>query len=120
MDFGSQSSIDGSLTGRGGRILILDDPLKPSDASSDTKREHVNTCFKNTLYSRLDDKRKDAIVIVMQRLHDDDLCGFLLKNSHDWVVLSLPAIALKDEQIPIGDGRFMTVASATCFTRNES
>ena len=42
----------------------------------------------------------------MQRLHDDDLCGFLLKNSHDWVVLSLPAIALKDEQIPIGDGRF--------------
>jgi len=100
------TSIDGSLTGRGGRILMLDDSLKPSDASSDTKREHVNTCFKNTLYSRLDDKRKDVIVIVMQRLHDDDLCGFLLKNSHDWVVLSLPAIALKDEQIPIGDGRF--------------
>ena len=37
---------------------------------------------------------------------DDDLCGFLLKNSHDWVVLSFPAIALEEEQIPIGDGRF--------------
>ena len=77
------------------------------------------TWFKNTLYSRLDDKRKDAIVIVMQRLHDDDLCGFLLKNSHDWVVLSLPAIALKDEQIQSAMGDSITVASATCFTRNE-
>ena len=87
--------------------MIIDDPLKPSDACSDAKREHVNTWFKNTLYSRLDDKQKGAIIIVMQRLHDDDLCGFLLKNSsHDWVVLSFPAIALKDEQIPIGDGRF--------------
>ena len=100
------TSIDGSLTGRGGHILILDDPLKPSDASSDPKREHVNAWFKNTLYSRLDDKQKGAIIIVMQRLHDDDLCGFLLKNSPDWVVLSFPAIALKEEQIPIGDGRF--------------
>jgi predicted phage terminase large subunit-like protein len=42
----------------------------------------------------------------MQRLHDSDLCGFLLKNSHDWVVLRFPAIALEEEQIPIGDGRF--------------
>ena len=49
---------------------------------------------------------KRPIIIVMQRLHDDDLCGFLLKNSDDWVVLSLPAIALKDEQIPIGDRQF--------------
>ena len=42
----------------------------------------------------------------MHRLHDDDLCGSLLKNNHDWVVLSFPAIALKDEQIPLGDGQF--------------
>src|SRR5262245_55982522 len=100
------TSSDGSLAGRGGDILIIDDPLKPSDALSDSKREHVNAWFKNTLYSRLDDKQKGAIIIVMQRLHDDDLCGFLLKDSHDWVVLNFPAIALKDEQIPIGDGRF--------------
>jgi predicted phage terminase large subunit-like protein len=100
------TSVDGSLTGRGGHIMIIDDPLKPSDASSDTKREHVNTWFKNTLYSRLDDKQKGAIIIVMQRLHDDDLCGFVAKNSHHWVVLNLPAIAIKEERIPIGDGRF--------------
>ena len=100
------TSVHGSLTGRGGDIIVIDDPLKPSDASSDVKREHVNTWFKDTLYSRLDDKQIGAMIIVMQRLHDDDLCGCLLKNNGGWVVLNLPAIALKDEQIPIGDGRF--------------
>jgi predicted phage terminase large subunit-like protein len=100
------TSVDGSLTGRGGHIMIIDDPLKPSDACSDAKRDHVNTWFKNTLYSRLDDKQRGAIIIVMQRLHDDDLCGWLPKNSHGWVVINLPAIALEEKQIPIGDGRF--------------
>jgi predicted phage terminase large subunit-like protein len=99
------TSVDGSLTGRGGDIIIIDDPLKPSDAVSDAKRDHVNDWFKNTLYSRLDDKQTGAIIIVMQRLHDDDLCGFLTRNNSDWVVLNLPAIALKDERIQIGDGR---------------
>ena len=47
------TSVDGTLTGRGGHIMIIDDPLKPSDASSDTKREHVNEWFKSTLFSRL-------------------------------------------------------------------
>jgi predicted phage terminase large subunit-like protein len=99
------ASVDGSLTGRGGDVIVIDDPLKPSDAFSDAKREHVNEWFKNTLYSRLDDKQKGAIIVVMQRLHDDDLCGFASRNG-PWVFLNLPAIALKDEQIPIGDGRF--------------
>jgi hypothetical protein len=100
------TSIDGSVTGRGGDIIIIDDPLKPWDASSDVKREHVNTWFKNTLYTRLNDKQTGAIIIVMQRLHDDDLCGFLTRSNSDWVVLNLPAIALKGEQIPVGDGRY--------------
>jgi hypothetical protein len=100
------TSVDGSLTGRGGDIIIIDDPLKPADASSEVKRERVNTWFKETLYSRLDDKQTGAIIIVMQRLHNDDLCGFLTRNGHDWVVLNLPAIALQDKQIEIGAGRF--------------
>ena len=98
------TSVDGSLTGRGGDILIVDEPLKASDACSDAKRDHVNTWFKNTLYSRLDDKQEGAIIIVMQRLHDDDPCGS--QRNHDWVHLNLPAIALTDEQIPIGNGQF--------------
>jgi predicted phage terminase large subunit-like protein len=99
-------SIDGSVTGRGADVIIIDDPLKPSDASSDAKRDHVNEWYRNTLLSRLDDKQKGVIIIVMQRLHEDDLCGFVLKNSKDWTVLDLSAIARKDVQIQIGDTRF--------------
>ena len=54
--------------------------------------------------SRLDDKRTGAIVVVMQRVHMDDLTGFLLDQSDEWVVLSLPAVADYDQVIPISDG----------------
>jgi predicted phage terminase large subunit-like protein len=100
------TSVDGALTGRGGDIIIIDDPIKPSDARSESRREHVNNWYKETLLSRLDDKQKGAIIIVMQRLHCDDLCGFVLKNSLDWTVLDFPAIAVADERIQIGEGRY--------------
>ena len=100
------TSIDGTLTGRGGDIIIIDDPLKPADALSSSKRERVNDRFRNTLVSRLDDKKNGAIIVAMQRLHVDDLCGRLLRESDDWTVFSLPAIAEDDEQIPIGEGRY--------------
>jgi predicted phage terminase large subunit-like protein len=93
-----------SLVG-GGDIIIIDDPLKPDDALSETRRNQANEWFKNTLQSRLDNKRTAAIVIVMQRLHVDDLTGFLLSQSDDWEVLSLPAIAECDETIPIWGNR---------------
>jgi predicted phage terminase large subunit-like protein len=96
------TSVDGTLTGRRGDIVIIDDPLKPSDALSDSKRERVNDWFSNTLLSRLDDKQTGAIVIVMQRLHMDDLTGRLSRASNDWTLLSLSAIAEQDETIPIG------------------
>lgn len=99
------TSVGGTLTGRGGDIIIIDDPLKPDDALSETKRSAANQWFKNTLLSRLDDKRTGAIVIVMQRVHTDDLTGFLLSLSDEWEVLSLPAIAEFDEVIALGNGR---------------
>jgi predicted phage terminase large subunit-like protein len=58
------------------------------------------------LLSRLDDKRTGAIVIVMQRVHLDDLTGFVLGGEDEWTVLSLPAIAEYEETIPIGFGQF--------------
>jgi hypothetical protein len=61
------TSVGGTLTGRGGDLIIIDDPLKPDDAYSETKRNACNEWYKNTLLSRLDDKRTGAIVIVMQR-----------------------------------------------------
>jgi predicted phage terminase large subunit-like protein len=97
------ASVGGTLTGRGGDLIIIDDPLKPDDAHSETKRNTANEWFKNTLLSRLDDKRTGAIVIVMQRVHMDDLTGFVTGQSDEWEVLNLPAIAEVDELIPISD-----------------
>jgi predicted phage terminase large subunit-like protein len=103
------TSVDGTLTGRGGDVLIVDDPLKPIDALSDNKRERVNDFLKNTLLSRLDDKKTGAVVIVMQRLHMDDLTGTLLRDfQDDWVVLNLPAIAEQEEKIQIGENKYHT------------
>jgi hypothetical protein len=100
------TSIDGTLTGRGGNIVIVDDPLKPVDALSDSRREAVNSWFSNTLLSRLDDARTGAIIVVMQRLHIHDLTGILLRSSDDWVVLNLPAIAEQERRIQIDENRY--------------
>jgi hypothetical protein len=77
------TSVGGTLTGRGGDIIIIDDPLKPEDAMSETRRSACNQWFNTTLLSRLDDKRRGAIVVVMQRLHVNDLTGFLLEQSDE-------------------------------------
>ena len=98
-------SVDGALTGRGGDIIIIDDPIAALAALSQKSREHVQHWYFNTLLSRLDDKQNGAIVLVMQRLHEDDLAGVLLRSSDEWTVVSLPAIAEQDEEIPIGNGQ---------------
>ncbi len=102
------TSVGGTLTGRGGDLIIVDDPLKPLDALSAPKRESANRWFSNTLLSRLDDKRTGAIVVVMQRVHMDDLTGFLTSQTDDWTVLTLPAIAEADETVRIGQDQWHT------------
>jgi hypothetical protein len=77
------TSVGGTLTGRGGDYIIIDDPVKADDALSETRRTAANQWFNNTLLSRLDDKRKGAIIVAMQRVHVDDMTGFLLENSDD-------------------------------------
>ena len=86
------TSVGGVLTGRGADLIIIDDPLKPEEAMSESRRAAVNEWFDGTLYSRLNDKAKGAIVIIMQRLHEDDLVGHVLRQE-GWEVLSFPAIA---------------------------
>jgi predicted phage terminase large subunit-like protein len=90
------TSNGGVLTGRGADIILIDDPLKPEEALSDTQRQAANDWFSHTLYSRLNDKRTGAIVIIMQRLHEDDLVGHVLAQE-PWDVVSFPAIAEEDE-----------------------
>ena len=88
--------VEGGLMGRGGDIIIVDDPLDPDMAASDVQRGHVNDWFDRTLYSRLDSQMTGVIIIVMQRLHMDDLVGHVLEKD-DWEVLSLPVIAEEEE-----------------------
>ena len=95
-------SVGGTLTGRGGDVVIIDEPTKPEDAYSDKLRGAANDWFYSTVLSRLDNPRTGAIVVVMQRLHANDLTGNLLRTSAEWSVLSLPAIAERDGRIKIG------------------
>jgi hypothetical protein len=72
----------------------------------DRRREGVNNWFNNTLISRLDDVQTGAIVVVMQRLHDDDLTGALLRSPERWVQLKPPAIAEEEQIVPIGPNTY--------------
>jgi predicted phage terminase large subunit-like protein len=80
-------------------MLILDDILKPDDALSETRRKAANEWYFNTLLSRLNSKQNGVIILVMQRLHQEDLVGEVLERE-PWKVLSLPAIAQEDESHP--------------------
>ncbi len=99
------TSVGGTLTGRGGNLIIIDDPMKAQDAMSEAKRQAVRDWYSNTLYSRLDNKVDDAIVLIMQRLHVDDLAGHILDTS-DWVHLNMPAIAEAPQRYRVGDDQF--------------
>jgi predicted phage terminase large subunit-like protein len=94
------TSVGGVLTGRGADFIIIDDPLKPVDALSESLRRSANDWYDNTLFSRLNDKRTGCIILIMQRLHEDDLVGHIMERE-DWEVLSLPAIAEQDEAFAI-------------------
>ena len=90
------TSVGGVLTGRGADFIIIDDPLKPDDALSDTRRKSTNDWYDHTLFSRLNDKRTGCIILIMQRLHEDDLVGHV-QQFGGWKVLRFPAIAEEEE-----------------------
>jgi predicted phage terminase large subunit-like protein len=90
------TSVGGVLTGRGADMIIIDDPLKPEEALSQAQRQAANEWFNHTLYSRLNDKRRGAIVVIMHRLHEDDLAGHV-QAQEPWEVVCYPAIAEADE-----------------------
>ena len=95
------TTVGGALTGRGGDIIIIDDPHKPEDALSDVKRQRVIDWFGSTLLSRLNDPAKSAIVVIQQRVHEGDLVGHLLAQG-GWEHLDLQAIAEDPCMIDLG------------------
>jgi hypothetical protein len=96
--FRMATSVGGVLTGRGGNVIIIDDPLKPEEALSESQRQSTNQWYDHTLVSRLNNKKHDCIILIMQRLHEDDLVGHVLEQE-EWDVLAFPAIAEEDQEI---------------------
>ena len=94
-------SLGGSITGRGADFIIIDDPLKAEESASETARARVIDWYDGTLSTRLNDKELGVIILVMQRLHQEDLAGFVIERG-GWHELSLPAIAPVDQEVPVG------------------
>jgi predicted phage terminase large subunit-like protein len=97
------ASFGGRITGLGAHRIVVDDPTSPKEADSAVERAAANTYFGKTLMNRLNQPAHDAVVIVMQRLHEDDLTGHVSKNPR-WKHIVLPTIAEKDEAIRFPDG----------------
>lgn len=107
------TGIGGAITGIGADCILVDDPFKSrEEAESITQRERVWEYFRSTLYSRL--QGSGAIVLIMQRWHQDDLVGRLIEQQEEaekslaeggsdkfdrWEVINFPALATKDEII---------------------
>jgi predicted phage terminase large subunit-like protein len=86
------TSTGGSITGMGGDVIVIDDPQNPQHARSDKERDNANTFFNETLRSRLNDPEKGMFIVIMQRLHENDLTGMLLElEPNEWEHICLPA-----------------------------
>ena len=88
----------GSITGQGGHLIIIDDPIKNAEqAMSSLYREKIWDWYRSTLFTRLE--KKGRIILVQTRWHEDDLAGRLLSEFPDeWRVVKFPAIAQEKEQ----------------------
>jgi predicted phage terminase large subunit-like protein len=89
------TSVGGSATGEGGDILIIDDPHNPNHIHSPKLRERAILWFDQTFVTRLNNKNTGSIILVMQRLHENDLSGYL-SSQKNWELLTIPAIADED------------------------
>jgi hypothetical protein len=92
--------VGGTLTGRGGNFIIIDDPLKAKDAYSEVARENAAQWFRSTVLSRRNNPRTGRIIVVAQRLHMEDLPGQLLAQG-GWQEVRFPLIAERDQVIEL-------------------
>lgn len=78
------------VTGLGCSYLTIDDPLKPMEALSDSIRNSTNQNLRTTFFSRFDNQNTGKLILVMQRLHEDDPTGHLMRDG-GYTLLKLPA-----------------------------
>lgn len=84
------TSVDGSNTGEGADIIVCDDPHNVRDRESEIMRENVITWWSEVMSTRLNNPKTGRRVLIMQRLHEGDLCGHLLRKG-GWDHLCLRA-----------------------------
>lgn len=96
------TSVGGSLTGEGGDFLILDDPINPLHSCNESVMANTAEWFKQIFMTRLNNRQKGVVVVVMQRLNKCDLSSILLEQKH-WEHLNLPLIAEKKQTIRINN-----------------
>lgn len=90
MGYRISTSVEGGATGEGGDVIIVDDPHKAKEAQSETKRNTVLEWWDETMSTR--GNTEDArYVVVMQRLHEEDLSGHILAREAGFEHLMLPA-----------------------------
>ncbi len=98
------TSVGGKVTGFGGDIIILDDIMRAADARSEAERQRILDWFTSSLPSRFDNPKAGKLIVVQQRLNNDDLPAHLIAQG-GWTHLDLPAIEWRDQKILISDGR---------------
>lgn len=104
------TGVGGSVLGRGADLIVVDDPMKAEAALHDAERRRVNNFYDNTLSTRLNNKTQGAILIVMQRLHEDDLVGHVL-DKDEWEVSTIPAIETVARSYRTGPGRMTSITA---------
>ncbi|TLD79832.1 hypothetical protein LS68_009165 [Helicobacter sp. MIT 05-5293] len=115
------TTLKSALTGFHAHQILIDDPIKVSAMTSRSERNLVNQNFKESVMSRLQDNQSN-ITILMQRLGDEDLCGFLLSEKNfersiieQWQQISLKALNDKEESYSIGEYSYQRAAHTALF-----
>lgn len=115
------TTLKSSITGFHAHCILIDDPIKVSEMSSKSARDKVNQNFTGSVLSRLQDG-ESSIIILMQRLGEDDLCGYLLnprnvpeETIREWKILKLQALNKEREVWEIGGFRYEREAREPLF-----
>lgn len=98
------TSVGGTLTGRGGDFIVIDDPIKAKDAYSEVARDGAYDWYRNTVTSRLNNPKTGCILVIAQRLHMEDLPGRLL-DAGGWDELVLPLVVDREQYIEVAPMR---------------
>jgi hypothetical protein len=97
------TTVTGAVTGKGAHLIIVDDPLKAIDAKSESERNKVYDWLKGSLMSRFDNPAEGRMIVIHQRLHQDDPIGRLIADG-GWTYLEMPGECVERQTFDLGDG----------------